>query len=170
MPIDPFYLTWKAREFGRNTRFIELAGMINTAMPSYVVSRLAGALSRQHKKALNGSKVLVAGVAYKKNVNDIRESPALEIMELLREEGAVIAFHDPFVPEIPTTREYAALAEMKSVPWTAEEISRYDAALIVTNHDNIDWEKLVASCSLIIDTRNTLRPRRQSYGDRIVKA
>ncbi len=168
IPIDPFYLTWKAREFGRNTRFIELAGMINTAMPAHVVSRLAGALSRKHKKALNGAKVLVVGVAYKKNVNDTRESPALEIMELLREEGAEIAYHDPFVPEIPTTREHTSLAGMKSVPWCAEEIGRYDAALIVTNHDNIDWELLVHHAPLIVDTRNVLSP--WGDGDKIVKA
>jgi UDP-N-acetyl-D-glucosamine dehydrogenase len=154
IPIDPFYLTWKAREFEVTTRFIELAGEINTAMPRYVVDRLAEALDRRHKKALNGAKILLVGMAYKKNVEDIRESPAFKLIELLEARGAEVAFYDPFVPAIPRTREHAALSGRRSVAWSPRTFRKYDAALICTDHDGVDYAALVANSRLVIDTRN----------------
>src|SRR5207237_163996 len=131
IPIDPFYLTWKAREFGFATRFIELAGEINTAMPLHVVSRVQDALN-EHAKALRGARVLVLGVAYKADVDDLRESPALEIIELLREKGALVRYHDPHVAKIPRTRKHAL--DLESVPLDDAELSACDCALIVTAH------------------------------------
>lgn len=151
IPIDPFYLTWKAKEFGINTRFIELAGEINRAMPSRVVNALQLRLSDHLGKALNGARVLVAGVAYKKNINDLRESPALYILDLLIARGAVVAYTDPFCPEIPTTRDHPGLTGMVSAdPASAD----WDAVVIVTDHDGVDYEDLVKRSGLIIDTRN----------------
>ncbi|MBC7284823.1 UDP binding domain-containing protein, partial [Hoeflea sp.] len=157
IPIDPFYLTWKAREFDISTRFIELAGEINSAMPHRVVERLAQALDAHGGKGLNGAKVLIAGIAYKKNVDDMRESPALKIIEILERRGAQIAYFDPFVPVIPATREHAELAGWKSVAWRADVAADYDAVLIVTDHDTVDYAALVAHAPLIVDTRNACR-------------
>jgi len=156
IPIDPFYLTWKAREFGISTRFIELAGEVNTAMPRHVVERLAEALSDRAGKALKNARILLVGVAYKKNVADMRESPALRIFELLQERGAKVDFHDPFVPQIPPTREHDALTGRRSVAWSAETIAACDAALICTDHDALDYALLVEHAPLIVDTRNVI--------------
>jgi UDP-N-acetyl-D-glucosamine dehydrogenase len=169
IPIDPFYLTWKAREYEVTTRFIELAGEINTAMPRYVVDRLAEALDRKHKKALNGSKILLVGMAYKKNVEDVRESPAFKLFELLEGRGAEVAFYDPFVPAIPKTREHAALSGRRSVAWNPKAFRKYDAALICTDHDGVDYAALVANSRLVVDTRNAAGSVADP-GDVVVKA
>lgn len=153
IPIDPFYLSWKAREFDITTRFIELAGEINTAMPTRIVHTTALKMDRTLGRGLNGAKVLVVGVAYKKNVDDMRESPALKIIELLEEHGAAVSYHDPFIPVIPWTREHSALAGRLSRPIT-EPLNDLDAAVICTDHDGIDWHLLVAGVPLVVDTRN----------------
>jgi UDP-N-acetyl-D-glucosamine dehydrogenase len=154
IPIDPFYLTWKAREFDVTTRFIELAGEINTAMPRYVIDRLAMSLDRRHKRPLNGAKILLLGVAYKKNVEDVRESPAFKLIELLEHRGAEVSFYDPLVAAIPPTREHAALTGRRSVAWDPKAFRKYDAALICTDHDKVDYAALVANSRLVVDTRN----------------
>jgi UDP-N-acetyl-D-glucosamine dehydrogenase len=154
IPIDPFYLTWKAREVEHHTKFIELAGQINSAMPDYVIEQLAHALDDRFGKGLNGSRILVLGLAYKKNVDDTRESPALRIIDRLEARKARVAYFDPFVPEIPPTREHPNLAGRRSVLWDVEAISGYDAALIVTDHDGVDYGALVEHAQLVVDTRN----------------
>ncbi|WP_087881193.1 nucleotide sugar dehydrogenase [Nitrobacter vulgaris] len=168
IPIDPFYLTWKAREFGIATRFIELAGEINSNMPGYVVSELAIALDRQQRKGLNGSRILVLGLAYKKNIDDIRESPSLVLIELLEARGATVDFYDPHVPVVPPTREHAKLANRKSVAF-GPNINLYDAVLIATDHDDVDYAALVKWAPLIVDTRNACG-RRGLTGGHIVSA
>lgn len=155
IPIDPFYLTWKAREYGQHTRFIELAGEVNTAMPKFVVNRVAEALNSK-KKAVNGSKVLLLGLAYKANVDDTRESPTFVLLELLKNRGAEVAYYDPFVPVIPPTREHAEWAGIKSIPWSKEAISKFDAVLISTAHDAVDYAQLGEWAGLVIDTRNAM--------------
>jgi UDP-N-acetyl-D-glucosamine dehydrogenase len=157
IPIDPFYLTWKAREYGIATRFIELAGQINSAMPGHVANRLAMALDMRSGRGLNGSRILVLGVAYKKNVDDMRESPALKLIELIEVRGARTDFYDPFVPLIPPTREHAALAGRRSLQWSETLAADYDATLIVTDHDAIDYRAIVEHARLIVDTRNVCR-------------
>ncbi|MFD2264561.1 nucleotide sugar dehydrogenase [Lacibacterium aquatile] len=157
IPIDPFYLTWKAREFDIATKFIELAGEINRDMPYYIVRRAGELMDQVKGRGLNGAKVLVIGAAYKKNVDDMRESPALRLMELLRDRHAAFDYHDPFVAEIPPTREHATLTGLKSVSLTAASIAKYDAVLIATDHDNVDYDLIVASCDLVIDTRNATK-------------
>jgi UDP-N-acetyl-D-glucosamine dehydrogenase len=169
IPIDPFYLTWKAREFAIATRFIELAGEINTAMPQRVVAKTAAALSERLGRAIRGARVLIIGVAYKKNVDDTRESPALTIMEALERIGALVAFHDPFLAEIPRTREHAQLAGRRSTALDAAAAAAVDAAIICTDHDTVDYRLLVEHCPLIIDTRNACG-RRGLPGERVVKA
>jgi UDP-N-acetyl-D-glucosamine dehydrogenase len=154
IPIDPFYLTWKAREFDISTRFIELAGEINAAMPQYVVDKLARSLDQRAGRGLRGAKILMIGIAYKKNVEDIRESPAFKLIELLEERGAAVDFHDPYVQTIPSTRKHAKLAGRASIAWDPRTIGNYDAVLIATDHDNIDYRALVEHASLVIDTRN----------------
>ena len=154
IPIDPFYLTWKAREHDVTTRFIELAGEINTAMPHYVVERLAEALDRRSGRGLSGAHILVIGLAYKKNVEDPRESPSLKLMELIERRGARVDYHDPFIAAIPTTRAHPDLGGRQSQPLTPQAVAGYDAVLIATDHDDIDWSALVANARLIIDTRN----------------
>jgi UDP-N-acetyl-D-glucosamine dehydrogenase len=156
IPIDPFYLTWKAREYDHATRFIELAGEINRAMPRRVVEKLAAALDATAGKGLNGTRVLLIGVAYKKNVDDTRESPAFKLLELLEARGAETAFHDPFVPAIPKLREHPEFAGRRSVG--LETIGDYDAVLVVTDHDKVDWQR-VAQAALVVDTRNALARR-----------
>ena len=151
IPIDPFYLSWKAKEFGINTRFIELAGEINTSMPEYVISKTISALN-DHKKSLRGSNILVIGIAYKKDIDDARESPGIRILELLMERGANISYHDPYIPEIKGLRQ-TDLA-MESVVLTDELLSKQDAVIISTAHSNIDYEKIYKHSLLIIDTRN----------------
>ncbi|WP_204252069.1 nucleotide sugar dehydrogenase [Phyllobacterium zundukense] len=154
IPIDPFYLTWKSREYELPTRFIELAGEINSAMPRYVVSSLAEALDIRAGKALSRSRVLVLGLAYKKNVPDIRESPSLRLIEIIEERGGRADYHDPFVAEIPKTREYMALKGRKSVELTEEAVRSYDAILVSTDHDDVDYAAVAGWAPLIIDTRN----------------
>lgn len=157
IPIDPFYLSWKAREFDITTRFIELAGEINSAMPYRVVERLALALDQRSGKGLNGARVLIGGIAYKKNVDDMRESPALKLIELLEARGAIIEYFDPFVPKIPMTREHAELAGRESVAWREDLTADYDATLIVTDHDGVDYAAMAAHAPLLVDTRNACR-------------
>lgn len=169
IPIDPFYLTWKAREFDVTTRFIELAGQINTAMPHWVVDRVAEALDRRQGRGLSRAKVLIMGVAYKKNIDDMRESPSLRLIELLEERGAETGYHDPHVPVIPMTREHANLAGRASEALTPEVIAGYDAVLIATEHDAVDYKTLVAQARLVVDTRNACAKAGLS-GDNIVKA
>jgi UDP-N-acetyl-D-glucosamine dehydrogenase len=154
IPIDPFYLTWKAREHGINTRFIELAGEINSDMPRYVIDRLASLVDSQQGIGLSSAKILVIGAAYKKNVDDMRESPALVIIEMLKARGAVVDYYDPLVPIIPKTREHGTLAGMRSINLTPEVIAAYNAVLIVTDHSEIDWQTLVEAAKLVVDTRN----------------
>jgi len=155
IPIDPFYLTWKAREYGQNTRFIELAGEINTSMPEYVVHRVGDALNSR-KKALNGSSILVLGLAYKPNVDDDRESPSYVLMEMLSKRGAEVSYHDPYVPVIKLTREHPHWAGRKSVAWEQKSISPFDLVLIATNHASVNYEELGAWAPLIVDTRNVM--------------
>jgi len=155
IPIDPFYLTWKAREFGKATRFIELAGEVNTAMPEYVVHRVVDALNDQ-KKSVNGSRILIVGLAYKPNVDDERESPSYTLMELLKARGAEVAYYDPFVPIIRPTREHAHWTGTKSVAWDAKTVGSYDVALIATAHDCVNYGELGAWSPCIVDTRNAM--------------
>lgn len=154
IPIDPFYLTWKAREFGISTRFIELAGEINTMMPRYVVDQLAEALDRQLSRGINGATVLVLGVAYKKNIDDIRESPSLILIELLKERGAEVIYHDPHVPIILSEHMRTPCRQLHSVDLEPAMLSSVDVALIATDHDAVDYQTIVKHCRLIIDTRN----------------
>lgn len=169
IPIDPFYLTWKAREYNIATRFIELAGEINVSMPRYVVSRLERELDRSLAKSLGAAKVLILGLAYKKNVADIRESPAFAIMHLLDSRSTRFDYHDPHVAVVPPTREHAVYRGRRSVALTAETVSAYDAVLLVTDHDAIDYEMVAANAALVIDTRNAFG-RRNIVAATIVKA
>lgn len=153
IPIDPFYLTWKAREYGQATRFIELAGEVNTSMPKHVVNRVAEALNAV-RKPLNGSRVLLIGLAYKANVDDDRESPSYVLMDLLRDAGAEVAYFDPFVPRIRKNREHPHWAGLTSVAWDEPTVAGFDAVLIVTAHATVDYQQLVDWASLVIDTRN----------------
>jgi UDP-N-acetyl-D-glucosamine dehydrogenase len=159
IPIDPFYLTWKAREFGLSTRFIELAGEVNTAMPGRVVDKTMAALSEHRGRALKGARILIVGVAYKKNIDDMRESPALKIMSLLERRGAVTDFHDPFFPEILPSREHPGFTGRHSAPLTAATLAEADAAVICTDHDQLDYRLIADHCPLIIDTRNAFAAR-----------
>jgi UDP-N-acetyl-D-glucosamine dehydrogenase len=153
IPIDPFYLTWKAREYGQNTRFIELAGEINTSMPQFVIRKLAEALNK-HRKPLNGSKILIVGLAYKANVDDDRESPSYILLEKIKETGAEVAYYDPYIPVIKPSREHAHWAGTPSIPWDQATIESFDAVLISTGHRNVDYDQLLQWSKLIIDTRN----------------
>jgi len=156
IPIDPFYLTWRAREYEMTTRFIELAGEVNTNMPSYVVSRAADALN-DDRKSLKGSKVMLVGLAYKPNVNDDRESPAWRILELLDEKGAELGYHDPYLPRTEPTRKYRF--ELESEALTPDNIADKDLIIIVTDHDDVDYGVLAEYGRLIVDTRNAIRKR-----------
>ncbi|MEN5092063.1 UDP-N-acetyl-D-glucosamine 6-dehydrogenase [Pseudomonas protegens] len=154
IPIDPFYLTWKAREYGLHTRFIELSGEVNKAMPEYVLSKLMDGLNNSGK-ALKGCKVLVLGIAYKKNVDDMRESPSVEIMELIEAKGGIVAYSDPHVPVFPKMREHHF--ELSSEPLTAENLAAYDAVVLATDHDKFDYELIQNHAQLIIDSRGKYR-------------
>ena len=154
IPIDPFYLSWAAREYEVSTRFIELAGEINTAMPGYVVTRVVEALN-DRKKPLNGSRVLVLGAAYKKNVDDPRESPAFELIEKLMHGGAIVSYNDPHIPTLPSMRKYAI--RMESLELTEESLADQDCVLICTDHSAYDWEWIVQNSALIVDTRGATR-------------
>lgn len=154
IPIDPFYLTWAARKYGINTRFIELAGEVNTAMPQYVVHRVADALN-DHGKAVKGSRICVLGVAYKKDVDDPRESPAFPIMEMLQQRGALVSYSDPYVPTLPHMRHHTI--RLNSEPLTEEFLSVQDCVLIVTEHSSFPYEWIVKHSKLVVDTRNATR-------------
>ena len=154
IPIDPFYLTWKAREFGLHTRFIELSGEVNEAMPAYVMGKLMDGLNDQGK-ALNGSRILVLGVAYKKNVDDMRESPSVQIMELIRDKGAEVAYSDPHVAHFPKMRRHSF--DLSSEPLTADNLASFDAVVLATNHDGFDYDLIKQHAKLIIDTRGVYR-------------
>jgi len=155
IPIDPFYLTWKAREFEKHTRFIELAGEINTSMPDYVVNRVGEALNAR-RKPLMGSKILILGLAYKPNVDDDRESPSYRLLEKLRERGANAAYHDPYVPVIRPTREHAHWAGTESVRWDRDTIASFDAVVIATAHAAVNYKELAEWADCIVDTRNAM--------------
>src|SRR5271170_1069921 len=155
IPIDPFYLTWKAREFSQNTRFIELAGEINTAMPLYVVNRTTEALNGQ-RKSVSGSRVLVVGLAYKPNVDDERESPSYTLMEIFKSRGAEVAYYDPYVPVIRPTREHAHWTGTRSVSWNRETVQSFDAVIISTNHQSVSYKELADWSPCIVDTRNAM--------------
>src|SRR3989454_1462123 len=169
IPIDPFYLTWKAREYGQSTRFIELAGEVNTAMPDYVVGRVAEALNAR-KRAVNGSRVLVLGLAYKANVDDDRESPSYRLMDLLKGQGAEVAFYDPHVPVIRVTREHPHWAGTKSVAWNRETVKSFDVILISTAHRAVNYGELAEWAECIVDTRNAMAAFHEKYPGKIWKA
>lgn len=156
IPIDPFYLTWKARQYQQNTRFIELAGEINTEMPKYVVNRTLQALNSQ-KKAVNGSSVLIIGLAYKPNVDDDRESPSYRLMDLFDSMGANVSYYDPYVPVIKESRDHSHWAGIKSVEWKKETIEKFDVVVVSTNHSDIDYHQLSDWNDLIVDTRNSMK-------------
>ncbi|KAE8241711.1 hypothetical protein A4X03_0g8105 [Tilletia caries] len=153
IPIDPFYLTWKAREFGLHTRFIELAGEVNASMPHYVVDKTIGALNT-YGKAVKGSKILVLGIAYKRDVDDVRESPSVFIMELLRDLGADVAYSDSNLPHFPEMREHDF--DLSSMPLTPENIRAQDAVLLLTDHSDVDYDLVAREARLVIDTRGKL--------------
>jgi UDP-N-acetyl-D-glucosamine dehydrogenase len=152
IPVDPFYLSWKAKEWDFRTRFIELAGEINVAMPYHVIASVAAALNQQ-KKAINGSKILVLGLAYKRDIDDLRESPSLTIIELLQKEGADVRYNDPYFPEVGRGRKYDL--NMKCTP--LEELDQYDCVLIVTDHSDYDYQRIVKESQLVVDTRNATK-------------
>ena len=154
IPIDPFYLTWKAREYGVHTRFIELAGEVNSSMPDYVMKKIVVALN-ERERSVKGSKVLVLGISYKKNIDDMRESPSVFLMEKLRDDGAVIDYHDPHVPIFPKMREHKF--DLKSVELTADSLKKYDCVVLATDHDKFDYDLISKNAKLIIDTRGKYR-------------
>lgn len=165
IPLDPFYLTWKAREYGVATRFIELAGEVNVSMPRYVVGKVQDALNDQGR-ALKGSKMLLIGLSYKKDIDDPRESPSFELLHLLNERGADVDYHDPHIPEMPSMRSWPALEPRKSVALDAETIGAYDLVLIATDHSSVDYESLADHAKIIVDTRGVYRSSRNN----VVKA
>ncbi len=166
IPIDPFYLTWKARQFGMPTRFIELAGQINTDMPHYVIIRTMDALNKR-RKSLNGSKILILGLAYKPDIDDVRESPSLELIELLKKKGAKVDYNDPYIPATHKQRRYDL--QMKSKPLSTAMLKKYDAVLISTNHSDYDYDWIVQNSGLVIDTRNATASVKKGR-NKIVKA
>jgi UDP-N-acetyl-D-glucosamine dehydrogenase len=165
IPVDPYYLSWKAREYDFSTRFIELAGEVNTAMPYHVVDAIAGALNN-HKKSLKGAKVLILGVAYKKDVDDLRESPTLKIMQLLQQRGAQLDYNDPYFPQLHKMRHYN-YENMKSVPLSPQTLGSYDAVIVATDHSSYDYGAIVDAAKLVVDTRNATR-RVTRHRDKIV--
>ncbi len=168
IPIDPFYLTWKAREYDVNTRFIELAGEINFSMIRYVTDNLAEALNGHAQKSVKGSRILILGMAYKRNVEDMRESPSLKIWERLEEKGAKIDYFDPYLPIIPQTREHKSLHGKESIQLNAENLKKYDAVFVATDHDNVDYNLIAKESVLIIDSRNVFE-RKGIQGTHIIK-
>lgn len=169
IPIDPFYLTWKAREYDITTRFIELAGQINSRMPYLVVNKLAECLDTHGKRNLSSARILIIGIAYKKNIDDMRESPSLKLIELIEKRGAHIEYHDSHVPVIPPTREHKELTGRTSVPLTEDALASFDAVLIATDHDDIDYGFVVKHSKLVLDTRNACA-RAGVTGNNIFKA
>jgi UDP-N-acetyl-D-glucosamine dehydrogenase len=179
IPIDPFYLSWKAKQSGFDPRFIELAGHINAAMPHYVIEKVADALNTK-RKSINGSRILIAGVAYKRDIDDMRESPALDVMGLLHAKGATVEYVDPYVPEVHA-REWSARVDIKSVDAARGSFGHYDCIVIVTDHKAFDYDAMVAEADLIVDTRNAIRkpaahvfklgaPRREAHGESVAIA
>jgi UDP-N-acetyl-D-glucosamine dehydrogenase len=166
IPIDPFYLTWKAREYELSTRFIELAGEVNTYMPFYVVNKLVDALN-QHQKSINGSKILILGLAYKNDIDDLRESPSLKLMEIISDKGAMVDYHDPYIPKLGPTRHYSF--EKTSVKLTAGNLRGYDAVLISTHHSVFNMDLVIKNANIIVDTRNATQIVGNSRG-KIFKA
>jgi len=166
IPIDPFYLSWKAKEFDISTKFIELAGEINTYQPYYVVEKLIDVLNT-NGRSLKDSKILIVGIAYKKNVDDLRESPSLKLIEILNKKYAKVDYYDPYIPEIPKTRKYDF--DLKSISLTENTLSKYDVILLSTDHDNLDYEMIHRSANLILDTRNIFE-RKNIISDKIFKA
>jgi len=166
IPIDPFYLTWKAKQYGMSTRFIELAGEINTAMPKYVINRLTDAMNEK-KKSIKGSRILILGLAYKKDVDDVRESPSIELIELLKSRGAAVDYNDPYVPRTPKQREHNL--GMTSKKLTAAALKSYDCVLIATDHSAYDYDWIVRHAKLVIDTRNAAANVKAPRG-KVVKA
>ena len=156
IPLDPFYLSWKVKEYGFATKFIELAGDINWKMPEFVIEKLLIGLNEQ-RKSIKGSKILILGIAYKKNIDDARETPAFEIMEKLLDLGAELDYHDPFVPECPSTRKHKELKGLRSVSLSPKDLKKYSAAIVVTDHDGVDYKKIGDNVPLVIDTRGTYR-------------
>ncbi len=154
IPIDPFYLTWKAREYGMNTKFIELAGEINASMPKYVVEKTFYALN-ERSKSIKDSNILVLGLSYKKNIDDIRESPSLEIIDILLKKGAIVKYNDPFIPKMPKVRKYSL--QIESIEITEDVLSSFDCVLLLTDHDNFPYEILRKNSKLIIDTRGRFK-------------
>ncbi|MFW6028095.1 MAG: nucleotide sugar dehydrogenase [bacterium] len=169
IPIDPFYLTWKAREHGISTRFIELAGEINTAMPHYVVDRVAREFDQRTGRGLRGARILLIGIAYKKNVADVRESPAFKLIELLEQRGAAVEFFDPQVSQVPVMREHPELAGRTGIQWDPEEIASFDVVVIATDHDDVDYSALCEAAKLVVDTRNACA-RAGIVSEHVVKA
>jgi UDP-N-acetyl-D-glucosamine dehydrogenase len=167
IPVDPFYLTFKAREHSLATKFIELAGDINSSMPPYIVNKCQDHLNNA-SKALHGSNVLICGVAYKKNIDDLRESPCLEIMDLLQKKGANLYFNDPLIKNIPSTRKFKNLTEIRSLEISPESLKKIDLVLICTDHDSFDYDCLINNSKRVIDTRSCLP--KESYNEYIVKA
>jgi UDP-N-acetyl-D-glucosamine dehydrogenase len=161
IPIDPFYLSWKAKEYDFRTRFIELAGEVNTAMPYFVLEQTASALN-EHCKSLKGSTVLVLGLAYKRDIDDLRESPSLTIIELLREKGAIVSYNDPFFPSVGRGRHY----DLNMINTPLDHLGQYDAILIVTDHSSYDYRAIVDQSQLVIDTRNATKG---IHSERIVR-
>jgi UDP-N-acetyl-D-glucosamine dehydrogenase len=170
IPIDPFYLSWKAREYGLTTRFIELSGEVNANMPGMVINTVASELSNRLEKSIKGSRILLVGLAYKKNVDDMRESPSLTLVEMMEQRGAVVEYYDPYIPEVPYDRDHPEMAGRKSVEWTKETLSKFDTALIATDHDSVDYAGLLENLPFVVDTRNACREYAAEYADRIVKA
>ncbi|MBM3712904.1 MAG: nucleotide sugar dehydrogenase [Actinobacteria bacterium] len=166
IPIDPFYLSWKAKEFDISTKFIELAGEINTYQPYYVVEKLIDVLNT-NGRSLKDSKILIVGIAYKKNVDDLRESPSLKLIEILNKKYAKVDYYDPYIPEIPKTRKYDF--DLKSISLTENTLSKYEVILLSTDHDNLDYEMIHRSANLILDTRNIFE-RKNIISDKIFKA
>ena len=168
VPIDPYYLAWRARQFGLDSRFVELAGEINRAMPGYVVDRCAAALGEESGRTLAGSRVLVLGIAYKRNVADVRESPAFEIIQMLRDRGADVAYHDPHVPKTWAGRRHDL--KMESVEWGAGALAGADLVLVATDHDWYDWDMVAGHARLVVDTRNALSRATQPPAATVIKA
>jgi len=166
IPIDPFYLTWKAKEFGFTTRFIELSGEVNTSIPRWVVEKLTDALNTR-RKCLNGAKVLLIGASYKKNVDDTRESPSLVLISMLQKAGAKVSYHDPYIPRLPSTRQFTF--NLKSTPLTPANLKKSDAIVIVTDHDNVDYDMIASHASMVVDTRNAMS-RVKGRKNNIIKA
>ena len=156
IPVDPFYLTAKAREYGLNTRFIELAGEMNDSMMDYTINKVAEALN-ENGRAVKGTKVLVLGLAYKPDVDDMRESPSFGLMDRLKSRGATVDYYDPYIPVIGKTREHESWEGQKSVKWTEEQIRDFDVVLIATNHGSIDYSQLADWCDCIVDSRNAMK-------------